>query len=211
VRQGLIFDLDGTLWDATESTAAAWTEVFGRYELNMPVHSDQIRSVAGKPYLECLAEVCPGALKLDSSEGLLSDLLVAERKWLGILGGRLYPSVHEALRLARSNLPCFLVSNCAEWYLQAFFDRFGMSAIFSDALCHGYNGLRKSKNIELIMKRFDIATGYYIGDTQGDYDSADEAGTHFIYFKKGFGELSSGRPWATLQDYKYCSVRRLQM
>lgn len=47
--------------------------------------------------------------------------------------------------------------------------------------------LQKGENIRLIMEQNGITDALYVGDTQGDCDSAYYAGARFAYASYGFG------------------------
>ena len=48
MNKAILFDLDGTLWDATEPVVAAWNRVFAREGLALRVTEAQVRAVTGK-------------------------------------------------------------------------------------------------------------------------------------------------------------------
>lgn len=183
----LFFDLDGTLWDATESTARAWSEVFARWGFDSAVSSEQIRSVAGKPYLECLQIIAPGVATLSRLPELLKDMEQAERAWMAKIGGQFYPYVIEGLHELAAVSPLYLVSNCNDWYLQAFLQQPDTQNVFCAAVCHGGTGLPKHENLECLMDSYNISRGYYIGDTNGDRAAAQTAGLTYLHANYGFG------------------------
>ena len=51
----------------------------------------------------------------------------------------------------------------------------------------GRTGLDKGNNIKILMKRNNIKTAVYIGDTDGDEKAARFANIPFIYAEYGFG------------------------
>jgi phosphoglycolate phosphatase len=186
----LIFDLDGTLWDASESTAEAWTSVLGQWGFAKAVTADQIRGVAGKPYLECLRILSPGAADCPQLPDLLRDLADAERATMSSIGGRLYDGVLEGLRTLAQTADLFLVSNCNDWYLRAFLHQTQTAELFKDYACHGSTGLPKHENIKLLMRRHGKADSFYVGDTSGDCTAAEMAGAVYVHAEYGFGGKS---------------------
>jgi len=49
LKKGIIFDLDGTLWDSSEQVVPAWNIVFNRYhELNKSISLADMKSFMGK-------------------------------------------------------------------------------------------------------------------------------------------------------------------
>lgn len=187
MKVGVIFDLDGTLWDATESTACAWNEVFLKYQLEINVTNYDIRSVAGKPYLECLNILCPLAIKHPSFDSLIKDLSVAEKAWMDMLGGDIYPGAIEALRDISQDYPVFMISNCNDWYLRSFLEHSGLANTFEDVTCYGMTGKSKAENIRNISAKARLSNACYVGDTEGDMRASIEAGISYIHASYGFG------------------------
>ena len=48
MRQGIIFDLDGTLWDATSQIVNAWNNVIAKKNIKANISIDQMKSCMGK-------------------------------------------------------------------------------------------------------------------------------------------------------------------
>ena len=47
---GIIFDVDGTLWDSTESVAAAWNEILEhRPDVSFRATPDNLKKLFGRP------------------------------------------------------------------------------------------------------------------------------------------------------------------
>jgi phosphoglycolate phosphatase len=201
MSKAIFFDLDGTLWDASESTAQAWTEVFVRWALPGKVTKEDIRGVAGKPYLECLRLIRPAALEHPERERLLADLSAAERAWMERIGGEPYPGALDAVRTVAARYPVFLVSNCNDWYLEAFLNHSGLRSVFSDSICHGTNGRPKAENIRLMLDKHDLRGGFYVGDTVGDMEASLAAGVRYVHAAFGFGGPAIANSHFVLSDY----------
>ena len=60
---------------------------------------------------------------------------------------------------------------------------------FTDIEWSGVTGMSKGENNKLIMKRNNINTAVYVGDTIKDKESADVAGIPFIFARYGFGQV----------------------
>jgi phosphoglycolate phosphatase len=50
---GLIFDLDGTLWDCSQASADAFNLAYGKFGLDRRVTKEFVESISGKPSSEC--------------------------------------------------------------------------------------------------------------------------------------------------------------
>ncbi len=56
----IIFDLDGTLWDATEASAIGWNSALIKENLSeFCVDSDDIKNICGLPFAECFLKWTP--------------------------------------------------------------------------------------------------------------------------------------------------------
>ena len=189
----IFWDLDGTIWDASAAIAVAWTEVFNQRGLAKKITDNDIRSVAGKPYLECLKIVVPQALEWAGFSELLDDLTVAEQKCLKEMGGVFYPKAIESIRLLANNHQLYIVSNCNRWYLDTFLQLSSLEDIFRDAICFTTRNEDKGKNIKYLMEKFSIPNGYYVGDTMGDKIAAISNGLVFLHAKFGYDATVSSQ------------------
>ena len=69
----------------------------------------------------------------------------------------------------------------------------GVGACFADHECSD-TGLTKGENIRLVMERSGIGRAFYLGDTQGDLNAADQAGVPFVHAAYGFGKVDRAVP-----------------
>jgi len=181
----IIFDLDGTLWDACETTAKAWNEELNKLNLNINLSADDIRSVAGFPQQVCNEKLLPGLE--DSHPNLIAKLTIAEQKAIHEQGGTLFPGVKEGIIELSKKYPLFIVSNCLSWYLDLFFTNSGLKKYFTDFDCVGTSGLPKYQMIEYIISNHLLKSPVYIGDTLGDQQAAQGAKIDFLHASYGFG------------------------
>lgn len=187
----IVFDLDGTVWDATSAVAAGWSHVVAQANLPVEITADKIRSVAGLPYEQCVETLLPGLSR--SHPHLLPELEKAEHETVLKHGGTLYPGVAEGLARLRKNFRLFIVSNCQEWYLKAFLKHSKLEMYFEDALCIGQTGLPKTKNIQEILRKAGTSRALYVGDTHWDQQAAFYAGVKFIFASYGFGYVKTAQ------------------
>lgn len=193
MREGLIFDLDGTLWDATGVIRPVWNRVLreaGREALSKAAFA----ALMGKTKAEIAEKVLPDT---DEHERLavIDACFHAEQIELRRVGGRLYPGLRETLEALRARFGLYVVSNCAPGYLDAFFEFHGLRALFDDWETHGGTGMSKGENIRLVVERNGLDRAVFIGDTESDAAAAREAGLPFIHAAYGFGKV----PWAKLR------------
>ena len=49
MKKGILFDLDGTLWDSSEEVAISWSEALKKHsDLELDITTEMIQSVMGK-------------------------------------------------------------------------------------------------------------------------------------------------------------------
>ncbi len=187
MEKSLIFDLDGTLWDATECVKDGWNEALSEDNINMKLSYEDVTSFQGLT----LAEISEKLLPDFSAEQRKKSIYKCENDAIKILrlrGGILYPDLLKTLTVLKKEYKLFLVSNCTKGYLDSFLDFHGTRKFFDDTECNGVTGLCKGENIKLILKRNNLKSGIYIGDTEWDKTAADYAGIPFVYALYGFGK-----------------------
>lgn len=183
---GLIFDMDGTLWDSAAAVAESWNEVFAKHGLSYRADASDIHAQMGKPMPDIFASLLPDQPKevLDAVE---KDCCDYENEYLSAHGGTLYPELEETLRALSENIPLFIVSNCQDGYIEAFFEAHGLGYLFKDIECWGHTLLSKAENIKLVVERNGLKAPVYVGDTALDGKSSREAGVPFVHAAYGFG------------------------
>lgn len=178
----IIFDMDGTLWDSAENVARAWNEAVGR---EMFTERD-IKSVMGLTMTTIAERLFPNETE-EKRQEFLDRCCECENKYLRAYGGKLYPNTESTLRELAKRHRLFIVSNCQAGYIEAFLEFYKLGGLIEDKLCWGDNRLEKSENIRLIIERNGLEGALYVGDTQGDCDSAYKAGARFAHAAYGFG------------------------
>jgi len=186
---GLVFDLDGTLWDAASASTYGWNLALEEMGLLSRVTVDGIRSVSGRPFHRCVEILVP---ELHAApEAAVRFIEAHERVGIETLGGILYEGVADGLPSLAATYRLFMVSNCPDWYLEAFFRATSLREFFTGWDCHGASGVGKSQMLLGLGERHHWERGIYIGDTQGDADAATDAGMEFAYVRYGFGGAES--------------------
>lgn len=187
---GIIFDLDGTLWDSCETVANAWQTAINKVDfVQKQITAEEIRSLAGLPYDVIYGKLLP-TLDEEQIRELRSHCGKEELNQLRENGGRLYPRLEETLQyLKEKNYRLFIVSNCQSGYIEAFLEYHGLQKYFDDSECFGSRERPKAENIREIIRRNKLSSAVYVGDTQGDLDAANKSEVPFIYARYGFGQL----------------------
>ena len=188
----LIFDLDGTLWEATHVVAQGWTAALRHEGVTRLISDNDIRSVTGKPQKECVKILFPD-LQGEAFEQRYQVLDQFERQQFVQNGGRLYPGVQEGLEMLSKRFKIYLVSNCQDWYLESFFKHSGLKNYFLDSLCFGHNQAQKWDNISLIRERHKLQRPVYVGDTASDQMACERAEVEFFFASYGFASYGAAK------------------
>lgn len=201
MKKGIIFDMDGTLWDSAENVAKSWTEkIHEAGYLDKSVSEADIKSIMGKTMDVIADQLFPYTQKGEERDKLRKLCEVYEIEYIRAHGGKLYPNVIETLQeLKNLGYHIYIVSNCQAGYIEAFLHFFQLdikqeNPLIEDIECYGNNFLSKGKNILLIAKRNKLDKAVYVGDIQSDYDSTCEAGFPFIHAAYGFGKINEKVP-----------------
>jgi len=186
----LIFDLDGTLWNAIDRSVEAWSEVLLDYSdaQRGPVTAAELQASVGLTMDELVKKIVPALSPARFAE-FLSRVSARESALLAACGGTLYPQVEETLKKLSEDYRLFLVSNCEVSYLNAFFTAHGLQKYFADSECAERTGLPKSENIRLIIERNGLKFPAYVGDTIFDFEACEKAGVPMIFAAYGYGEV----------------------
>ncbi|GAB3820078.1 HAD family hydrolase [Pontibacter rugosus] len=188
---GLIFDLDGTLWDSTQTIADAWNAAASKFDfMDTGIHRDDIRRTAGMPYDAIYDKLFP-SLNNEQREQLRAESGKLELAYLQKQGGILYPELEQTLKQLQTKYKLYIVSNCQSGYIEIFLKYNKLESYFTDIACFGDKRLPKGENIKQLVERNKLQQPVYIGDTQGDYDASVKAGTPFILAAYGFGEVDT--------------------
>ncbi len=187
----LLFDLDGTLWDASEAVAnAVQTATNEAGYTTYKITADDIRQVAGLPHDEVYEKLFPG-LDAQEREELMEKCAKAELDFLHETGGSLYDGLEDTLRYLHGKYKLFIVSNCQTGYIEAFLASHKLQKYFDGHACYGTHNKPKADNIKAVVADNDLKAAVYIGDTKGDYEASQQAGLPFIYARYGFGNVTA--------------------
>ncbi len=197
--EGIIFDVDGTLWDSTEEVAISWNRAIKEQsKLDKVLTAEELQKEFGKPLEEIMASLFP-ELNIDERVELAYHLYQYENKWVETAPCILYHKMPETIRTLSEVYKLFIVSNCQSGYIEAFLKNTGLGDYITDYTCPGDTGKLKGENIQIIMERNGIKSAVYVGDTQGDANACKEAGISMIYAAYGFGQVDG--EYITIQSF----------
>lgn len=200
MRNAVIFDLDGTLWDATGQVFGIWNRVFERHPaLTIRLARHDMENYMGKTMEEIGGMLFP---ELDESarKAIMEECGEEEVLYLREHGAALYDGVRETIALLKREYNLYIVSNCQDGYVNSFLTAHRFEDDFKDIEMSGRTGMGKGENIRLLMERNGVARAVYVGDTQGDESASRYAGIPFLYAAYGFGKAD--HPDGTLQSIR---------
>ena len=190
----IIFDMDGTLWDAVDSYVWIWNEGFR--QLNIPktfTREDLLGQMGKQPDVliaESIAD-CPG---LDHAV-IYKTVFELQEKTMPLLGGKLYEGVLEGIKALSEKYTLLLLSNCEHYATGQFLEYTQLKPYFTDAICFGDTRLPKAMNLQLLKARHQLQNPIYVGDTEGDAEQTRQSGMPFVFASYGFGNTN---------DYDLC-------
>ena len=190
-NQGILFDLDGTLWDSSAEVIVAWNhcirEQVGRSE---QFTIKDMHRFMGHTLEEISAMMFPDLPDMERLS-ITRRCVEAEQAYLKHHTPRLYPNEREILTELAAQYKLAIVSNCQDGYIQLYLEQCGFAELFCDFECIGRTGKSKGENIRLVMERQQMINCIYVGDTQGDCDAARHADIPFVYASYGFGSVEN--------------------
>jgi phosphoglycolate phosphatase len=198
----IIFDLDGTLWDSTETITKAWQTALDKapYMSHEVMTRERVRSITGMTYDKIFEKLFP-FLSTQQRAEVQQLCSVSELEILHKQGGTLYPNLADTLTYLGEKYKLYIVSNCQSGYIELFLDLHNMHPHFLAHQCYGTKGNPKADNIRDIVNDHQLKNPVYVGDTMGDYESATKAGVPFIFASYGFGVVESGQV-ATINNFE---------
>lgn len=188
---GIIFDLDGTIWDSTEKVAMAFNEVLEKKypEVTDEVTAEKLKGLFGQ-LLDDIGIKLFRSVTPDRAKEVIHDCCDYECEYLEKHGNDLYQGIEEVIEELHKRYKLFIVSNCQEGYIQCLFAIHPqLEKYFTDYEYPGRSGKAKAENIRMVIERNGLKNPVYVGDTAGDADSAKKAGVPFIYARYGFGSV----------------------
>lgn len=186
---GLIFDVDGTLWDSTDTVAESWNRAIREgSDLDMTIDRNILKGLFGKTMEQIYDALFPQLS--DEEKKRIGDLCFSyENALLEEKPGILYEGVTGTLRALSQKTDLYIVSNCQCGYIEVLLKTCHLQNYFQDTLCYGQTNTSKGQTILTLMAKHHLKDVLYIGDTQGDADACKEAGIPFVFASYGFGDV----------------------
>ena len=185
---GILFDLDGTLWNTIIPTHKAANDIAKDNNLK-EITLDTIIDGMGKDKIYNAKNYYP-EVDLNKALQLLDKSSIKNNYYIENKEASIYPNVEETLQKLSNKYNLYIVSNCFDNnYINNF--KSYLNVDFKDSIAAGSLNINKAEAIKLIINNNNIDTAIYVGDTKLDYDSATEANIPFIYCTYGFGAIDN--------------------
>lgn len=188
----VIFDLDGTLWSATEPIMKAWNEVLSVHKeiKRKPLELPELRACMGLVMYDIAEKLFPDETE-QVRNSLMDEMCEYENEYLSVHGGMLYPGLEDTLEKLSLKYRLYIVSNCQSGYIEAFIKAHALEKYFLDTECWGRTKQPKGENNKLLIERNGLKNPVYVGDTVKDAEAAKAAGVDFIYAAYGYGDVDN--------------------
>lgn len=184
----IIFDMDGTLWDAVSTYSKAWNEYFKSEGHEQRIDPEMLRSLMGAEETIVLGKILPHVEEQKRALVYREKVIPLIYRWVELEGGQLYEGVALGLERLSKKYKLFIVSNCPEKLIQYFLNWSGLHPWITDSMAHGQNFRPKSDNILLIKEKYGLKNPIYVGDTDSDRWHSEKVPVPFFYMDYGFGK-----------------------
>lgn len=111
-KNGVLFDLDGTLWEVTNRTFESINEVARKYKLK-EINKETVCRVFGLNRIESAQMYFP-YLELNKALKITDEISILNIKNLKKYGGNIYPNLEDTLIKLKNNYELFIVSNTGQ-------------------------------------------------------------------------------------------------
>ncbi|MEN9919374.1 MAG: hypothetical protein RL662_1810 [Bacteroidota bacterium] len=186
----LIFDMDGTLWDAVDTYAHCWTEVLNKNGIDCKLTKADIQGYMGMEAKQIYKEIFP-----DLSEAMIEkiylDIITKTDEALPVMGGKIYDDVLEGIEQLSKKYKLFMLSNCQKGSIKDFMNFTDTKPYFIDYIEYGSNFEPKHINMKTLIDQYNLKAPMYVGDTDSDRKQSDLASVPFVFVSWGFGTTDS--------------------
>lgn len=137
---GILFDLDGTLWDSVSGVTKSWNIGILEEKVDRaPLTEEDVRAGMGKTLPDIAAILFP-MLERPRQLEVMDRCCQVENEYLAKNGAYVFPGVEETLKTLSAQCPLFVVSNCQSGYIEAFFAGTGLGKYFAGLVSENPGG-----------------------------------------------------------------------
>ena len=118
MKKGILFDVDGTLWDSAPQVTEAWNDILASCpDAGRTITVEDMYQYMGRPMDEISRMMLPH-LEDKRRWEIMERCMEYENEYLLTHPGALYPGVREALCRLAGEYELYIVSNCQDGYIQ---------------------------------------------------------------------------------------------
>ena len=137
MNKGILFDVDGTLWDSAAQVAESWNEVLARYpRLGVRITAQDMYDNMGKTMMDIGKTLFPG-LSQEECRKVMEECMTYENHYLLSHPGVLYPETREIMACLSRQYGLYIVSNCQSGYIELFLKKTDLGSFITDFECAG--------------------------------------------------------------------------
>jgi len=185
----LIFDMDGTLWDAVETYALSWNQYFDDHQIDLHYTKSDLDRLMGLEQSEYLKNLMP-QFDEDQRNEIYEAVIQIQYRKIEEIGGKLYPGVIEGLTKLAEAYRLYIVSNCPEHTIDYFMKWAKIEHLITDTRSHGKTHLSKHENIQQLIDKYELEDPTYIGDTDSDSKQSKKLAIPFVFMEYGLGSCT---------------------
>jgi len=188
--ESIIFDVDGTLWDSRALIAEGYNIQLRKEGLHhLQTNADVLLRLFGKTMSDIADNLFPD-FSPEERYALMDRCIESEDAYLNAhpCDTIAYPDIRSTMEELAKHHRLFIVSNGQKGYPELAAKKLGVEHLITGCLSYGDTGKCKGETIRILMDRHSITNVVYVGDTQGDYESCQQAGIDLIWADYGFGK-----------------------
>ena len=115
---GILFDLDGTLWDSSQCVVESWNYVLKKYGRKQ-ITLDDMHNYMGRT-MEVIANMMLPDETPEDRKKIFDECCDTEIEFIKKRGGILFENLEETLKKLSNDYKLFIVSNCQVGYIESF-------------------------------------------------------------------------------------------
>ena len=186
MKNGIIFDIDGTLWNATGAVTRGWNSALTAHGYPC-ITNEFVDSLMGLTRIQIAKAVLPD-VDLEKSLQVMTEGGAISRKLISEGNFKLFENEEEILRKLKDKYELFILTNASPSYVEMLYKATGFAYLFTDQISFGETGLDKTGNMKVLVERHSLDQAIYVGDTEGDHQYSLKAELPFVFVEFGHGK-----------------------
>jgi len=189
-KRSLIFDLDGTLIDSSDSIILSLKAAFK--DCGVRINERLSKKLVGPPLQSTLERL--SGTKDPRTIDLLIKRFKSHYDSIGCFKTKFFNGIPQLLEdLSEARIEMFIVTNKREIPTKKIIKHFSWDKYFIEVLSTDSLGgsiKKKYEVIKYLINKYNLNENiFYVGDTEDDLVASTNAGTDFIYAEWGYGSI----------------------